>query len=399
MDRFGLKVEDFQNAEDLAKLPLIEPFQLQRDPEYFTSSTDPMKRYFCLRTGGSTGDPRSVYHSPKTIFQNAAHGERERYVITSIIGRQFGYRETVVASSNCTAHKLQRFSQSHAFFPGRLRINRQYISLTDPTEKNVQLINEFKPDVIQTYGSYLTILFPYLLDTGKAFHKPKVITFSSDGLADSVRQLIQGKFGIPVFSTYQANEALKIGFECERHLGLHLNFDLYPVRIVDTTGQDLPTGEMGEVVVSNLVNPATVLLNYRLGDLAAFLPEKCLCGRSLPMLSFPPGRCDDLITLPSGRIVHPQAVRPIFSAEEQVWQYQIVQHASTRFSIKIVTSKAANLQKLKERIAVKFIEKFGNEVKINITFVDSIDRNSNGKFRPVISLVHKSPLEEAGKGL
>jgi len=399
LDRLGLEVEDFQNADDLAKLPLIEPFQLQRDPEYFTSTRYPIKRYLCLRTGGSTGDPRSVYHTPRTIFQNAAHGERERYVITSLIGGRFGYRETVIASSNCTAHKLQRFSQSHAFFPDRLRINRQYISLTDPTEKNVQLINEFKPDVIQSYGSYLGILFPYLLNAGESFHKPKVITFSSDGLADPVRQLIQVQFGIPVFSTYQANEALKIGFECESHLGLHLNIDLYPVRIAEVSGQNLPIGETGEVVVSNLVNPATVLLNYRLGDLAAFLPDECPCGRSLPMLSFPPGRSDDLILLPSGAMIHPQAVRTILFNEEQVWQYQIVQTSSTHFNIKIMASMAADRQKLKEHIVAKFVERFGSEIKIDISFVDSIDRTASGKFRPVISLTHKSPLEGVEKGV
>lgn len=390
MDRLGLKVKDFQNAEDLAKLPLIEPSQLQRHPEYFTSTAKPKHHYLRLRTAGSTGDPRSVYHTPEAILQNAAHGERERCIITSLIGKRFGYRETVIASPNCTAHKLQRFSQSRALFPDRLRINRQYISLMDPVEENIRLINDFQPDVIQSYGSYLGILFSYLADTGESFHKPKVITFSSDGLPDSIRQLIQGRFGISVFSTYQANEALKIGFECENHLGLHLNVDLYPVRIVDATGQDLPVGETGEVVVSNLVNPATVLLNYRLGDLAALLPEKCLCGRSLPILSFPPGRSDDLILLPSGAIIHPQAVRTIFVVEEQVWQYQIVQNSSIHFSIKIVASRTADRQKLKERITAKFAERFGNEVRTDISFADSIDRTVSGKFRPVISMTQKS---------
>jgi phenylacetate-coenzyme A ligase PaaK-like adenylate-forming protein len=397
MDRLGLKVEDFQNAEDLAKLPLIEPSQLQSHPEYFTSTAQPIRHYLRLLTGGSTGDPRPVYHTPGAIFQNAAHGERERSILTSRIGKQFGYRETVIASPNCTAHKLQAFCESQALFPGRLRINRQYISLMDPTEENVRLINQFQPDVIQSYGSYLPILFSYLADTGVPFHRPKAIAFSSDALPDSARRLIQEQFGIPVFSAYQANEALKLGFECESHLGFHLNVDLYPVRVVDAAGRDLPAGEMGEVAVSNLVNPATVLLNYRLGDLASFLPETCPCGRSLPMLSFTPGRCDDLITLSSGRLVHPQAVRTIFTVEEQVWQYQIVQHSITRFSIKIVASKAAHQQKLKERVAAGFAERFGSEVSTEISFVESIDRTAGGKARPVISMTQKSVSRLAEK--
>jgi phenylacetate-CoA ligase len=400
MDRLGLKVKDFQNAEDLAKLPLIEPSQPQRHPDYFTSTVQPMSGYLHLRTAGSTGDPRSVYHTPGAVFQNAAHGERERYIITSLIGRRFGYRETVIASPNCTAHKLQMFCQSHALFPVRLRMNRQYLSLMDPTEENIRLINQFQPDVIQSYGSYLGILFSYLAETGETFHRPKAILFSSDGLADSIRQLIRERYNIPVFSTYQANEALKIGFECESHRGLHLNIDLYPLRIVDDSGRDLPIGEMGEVVISNLVNPATVLLNYRLGDLAAFLPGKCPCGRSLPMLSFPPGRSDDLILLPSGRTMHPQAIRTIFTLEEQVWQYQIIQNSSTQFNVKIVASSGADRSKLRERIAAKFAERFSKEASTDIFFVDSIDRTASGKFRPVISMVQESlsrPSERRGK--
>jgi phenylacetate-coenzyme A ligase PaaK-like adenylate-forming protein len=108
------------------------------------------------------------------------------------------------------------------------------------------------------------------------------------------------------------------------------------------------------------------------------------------MLSFTPGRTDDLVTLPSGRIIHPQAVRTIFTVEDEVWQYQIVQYSDTRFSIKIVTSKAADRQKLTERVAVGFAERFGSEVSIDISFVDSIDRRASGKFKPVISMTQTS---------
>lgn len=55
-------------------------------------------------------------------------------------------------------------------------------------------------------------------------------------LAGSVRLLIEDILNIPVFSAYQATEAFKVGFECEYHRGVHLNIDLYTVRIVDAEG-------------------------------------------------------------------------------------------------------------------------------------------------------------------
>ena len=52
--------------------------------------------------------------------------------------------------------------------------------------------------------------------------------YGGDGLPEAVRRLIEGDFGVAVFSAYQAIEALRIGFECEAHAGFHLNEDLYP---------------------------------------------------------------------------------------------------------------------------------------------------------------------------
>ena len=386
MDWLGLCPGDFRTADDLARLPLIERDQLQRDQEYFVSTAQPRDRYLKLRSGGSTGAPCTVYHDVPALFQNAAHGERERSMITTLVGKALGYREAVIGSPLSSAYEVQRFCQERGLFPHGVRIHRQYVSLLDPLEKNVRLINEFKPDVIHSYGSYLGILFPYLYTTAEPFHRPKVITYSSDGLSNSVRRLIKETLGIPVLSTYQAIEAFKIGFECHHGLGLHLNIDLYPVRIVDATGQALPADESGDVVVSNLVNRATVLLNYRLGDIATILPDRCPCGRSLPLLSFLQGRSDDWIELASGQIVHPQAVRIIFTDEEQIWQYQVVQRTNTHFSLTVVAAETCDRQRTRERIAAKFARAFGEDITVDISFVDSIDRTAGGKFRPVLSM-------------
>jgi len=394
MDRLNLRPSDFQSAENLTKLPMLDREQLQRDSEYFVSTAQPLNRYLKLHSGGSTGTPCTVYHDTAALFQNAAHGERERSMITALVGKPLGYRETVIGSRLSTAKEVQELCQKNGFFPSGIRIQRQYLYLLDPPERNVALMNEFKPDVIHSsFGSYLEILFPYLYTTNEPFHRPKVITYSSTGLSDSVRRLITETFYIPVLSTYQAVEAFKIGFECRQSLGLHLNIDLYPVRIVNATGETLPIGESGDVVVSNLVNRATVLLNYRLGDVACILQDPCPCGRSLPLLSFPQGRSDDLIQLASGQIVHPQSVRLIFTDEEEIWQYQVVQESTTYFRVAIVAAKTCNRQEMSERLAAKFALTFGADTRVEISFVDSINRTVAGKHRTVLSMHQRSRLD------
>ena len=68
------------------------------------------------------------------------------------------------------------------------------------------------------------MLFGYLIKSGRRgegdFWRPKVITYSSDGLGANMRRVIEEEFGIPVLTAYQASEALKIGFDCRHHLGI-----------------------------------------------------------------------------------------------------------------------------------------------------------------------------------
>ena len=216
--------------------------------------------------------------------------------------------------------------------------------------------------------------------------QPTLIVFSSAVLADAIRHVIENEFGIPVFSSYQAVEALKIGFECERHRGIHLNIDICPVRIVDGSGHSLPDGETGDVVVSNLVNRATILLNYRLGDLASILPENCSCGRQFPLLSFPQGRNDDLLELPSGREIHPQAVCRIFRDEPQIWQYRIIQETPSRIRVALVASDSIDRASIKERVISKLSRILEEQIELDVNFTSSIAPTAGGKSRAVLSL-------------
>lgn len=386
MDELGLRPSDFWTVDHLTKLPILERRKMQKDPARFISNKQSIGDYLELGSGGSTGEPLMVYHDTAAIFQNAAHGERERSILTAAIGKPWGYKETIISSPPTAAIKVRELVKNKALFPRGVGIERQYLSPHQKTEDNIDAINVFQPDVIHAYGSYLEVLFPYVQSTGVPFHFPKVVTYSSDGLSPSVRYLITEVFGIPVFSTYQAIEAFKIGFECGEHRGLHLNIDLYPLRIVDSQGRSLPAGEQGEVVISNLVNRGTVLLNYRLGDIASVLPDPCKCGRSLPLLSFPEGRSDDWIQHPSGEPLYPKFIRSIFAREQQIWQYQVVQKKDLSFEISIVASEACNQEETTGRIRAEFLKSLGSTVETQISFVDSIPRTANGKVKPIISL-------------
>ncbi len=386
MMRLGLTPQDFQAAEDLAKLPILEREQLQRDPERFVSDARPRERYLRLHTSGSSGRPVVVYWDTAALFRTAAQFPRCHAAITARLGRIAGCLNTTIFYPASASSSMVQFWHQRSFLRRSPR-RWQALSLLDPPEKNLPLLNAFQPDILWTYGSYLEMLFGHVRKSGCAFHRPKLCIYGGDMLSDAARRLITEDFGIPVLSGYQSVEALRISFECEQHRGLHVNSDLYPIRIVDGAGRTVPPGETGEVVLSTPLNRATVLLNYRLGDLAALLPDPCPCGRSLPLMSFPQGRCNDFIHVPSGATVHPMTLCRCSVDEPGIWQCQFVQDTPTHFRVNIVADETCNRQRVRQNILAEFENILGGEVGADVAFVDSIGRTPAGKRRMVISQV------------
>jgi phenylacetate-CoA ligase len=393
MRRLGLTPPDFRTARDLSKLPIIEREQLQGDPEYFVSRTEPTERYLSLRTTGSSGAPRQVFHDTAGIVEGGAHLERERAVMRKVAGIGLRYREAVIGSPFSVTKATRQFFEERTLIPSHLLLPRRYLSLFDPPERNLVLLNEFRPDALESFGSYLEVLFPYIEASGRPFHRPKVVIYGSDAMSDAVRRLISEEMGIPVLSAYGAIEAFHIGFECELGVGYHLNIDLVPLRVVDPEGRDLPVGEIGEVIVSDLVNRATVLFNYRLGDVASTLAFDCPCGRSLPLLSFIEGRTDDWVRSVTGETVHPEAVGTLFTEEQEIWQYQVVQVAPSRFQAALVVKDGCDREALRQRLAVKFARRLGRGTTLEAAFVDAVPRTPGGKVRQV----RRVEAEEAGE--
>jgi phenylacetate-CoA ligase len=385
MRRLGLGPDDIRSAADLGRLPLIEREQLQRDPLYFVSDKEPLERYLKLQTGGSSGAPITVMRSPARPNE-VGHHERFHAVERKLTGKRWGARLLDIASPLSPAATIRRRFRKRLMPPSFLAMERLELSLLDPPSKALAVMNEFRPDLILSYGSYLEALFQHACHSGGDFHRPSLVVYHSDSLPEPSRRMIQDDLGVEVLTYYSAVEGPAIGFECEQHRGFHLNCDLHPVRIVGADGEEVPDGESGEVVVSNLVNSATVLLNYRIGDVASKLPGGCPCGRSLPMMSFLEGRVGDWVPVRSGERIHPQAVRVQFTQEEEVWRYQVVQRSLSHFSISLVASPACDRGRLEARLAAKFAELFGDGTTIDVAFVDSIARTPRGKVRTVIAM-------------
>jgi phenylacetate-CoA ligase len=375
---------DIRTVEDLEYLPLIDKETIRKDPSRFVSSARKGKRPIVFSTSGSTGMPIKIYHDPYSLLANIAFGERERAVISKLCGRSFGYRTVAILYEGNTTTKVQKLYRQWTFIP--IRPEEFTFSVSDPFEDIVKRIDHLCPDVLLGYGSYLETFFRKLALRNISMRLPKGLVYLAEGMTAEGKSFIEEEFGIPVFSQYNAVEAFKIGFTCEERNGFHLHEDLCHVKVVDTHGKKLTGGEKGEIVISNLVNYGTVLLNYRLGDVGSLTKQRCPCGRTLPLLSELEGRVEDTLFLPDGRFVHPRAVWGVIKKSEGVLKYQLVQHEPKRFELRLVTIDKDTYPTVVNKILDGLRNLLGNSATIEPQYVDEIKPQGGGKFRPVLSL-------------
>ena len=381
LDELRLAPEQIRTVDDLARLPILERAEVQRDPLRFTSSYRPLDAYRVSRTSGSSGQPLAVHWEDRAILRTAARAERYRPVIASRLRRPHTYREAFIVTPKSSARAGTSFMSAALAIPKWARVDRLHLSSLADLDEMAADVNAFRPDVVNASGSTLTGLYGHLQAEGRDFHRPRVVLTSGELLAPHVRAFLE-ELGVLVVDLYQAVEAHRIAFQCESG-AMHVNADVYPVRVVDRDGRDVPPGESGDIVVSNLENPATVLLNYRIGDVGALSPDPCGCGRTLPVMAALEGRSDDWLDLPGGRRMHPQGLAQLFRIDG-VRDFQVRQVARDRVEAVVVVhgDRAGVVAEIEAHVG----ERLGRDVHLEIRLVDTVPMGPAGKRRAVVGL-------------
>ena len=380
MRRLGLGPADFETASDLARLPLIEREQLQRDPEYFVSRAEPLGSYVEFLTSGSTGEPIVFLRKAPSGFRRLGF-ERMEPTLARLSGRRWTRRDALILPPSSPSHGDGVNDAEQVQWLGlHLRTVCRTFSLFDPPAEVAPRLEEFRPDLLLSYGSYVEELYTHLVAGRRSFHRPKVVLHAADPISDPVRRLMREELGIAVLSVYQAVEMGRIGWECERQCGHHLNVDLCPIRILDSDRREVPIGESGQVVISNLVNRGTVLLNYMLGDLARRLPQACGCGRTLPLLSHVEGRTTDWLRSGSGRPLHPQTLRSILREVAGVRRFQLIQERAGHVRVVTVTAPEADREAIRSQV-VGESRRLPDPIEAEVEFSETLPRTEGGKVR------------------
>ena len=310
-DLFASAPETVHSFEDLAPFPFTTADDLRADPKRFVCvSQDEVSRIVTLPTSGTTGPSKRLFFSQADqeltvdffkvgMSTLARAGDR---VLILLPGARPGSVGDLLKSG------LERLG-CRPFVHGPV----------DEETKVLEVIRENDCNVLVGAPVQLHRLarwdqFQHVLKAGQIH----ALLSSTDTLANTIRTNLQDIWDCKVFDHWGMTETgLGGGVECEAHRGAHLReADLY-VEIIDpVSGEVLPKGEFGEVVVTTLTRTAMPLIRYRTGDLSRLLPGECACGSFIKRLERVTQRVNAGVHLPSGLLTQNMLDEALFQIEE-----------------------------------------------------------------------------------
>ncbi len=381
----ALNPDSIQSASDLEDWPTVGLHQLHHEP--LSMLSDQWKREECIEilSSGSSGHRKTIYLEPNAFLANALGQGRHAQIANNVVGHAPLKRRLTMAPLVSNQQRLRlMYGDWLALRPSRHSMIAR-VNVFASFEEKLAEINRVKPDVIGGVTGVVSNFFMGVLDHGVDCHRPRLLNVSVEGFPREHRERIEKELGIPALVAYASVEVPKLGFECEERNGYHIHEDFCVVRIVDDDNHDLADGKTGRVIVTNLINRATMLINYDQGDKGCITHEPCPCGRTFPRIFLSSTKETPLLEAPNGRVVHhADLLRPIVAAPEFV-RLQVVVESPDHWRL-LIESKDPEVSKAWiDTITDPLKEWTEGTVRLDVEFTRDFEMSPiSGKQSPVI---------------
>ena len=381
-DENGIHPDEIRTIADLTKIPLLSKANV-RENLYFDMLSDNHDKGRILRvsTSGSTGEPFICFADQHQLEIRWASTQRS----LEWTGYRFGDRCARLWHQTIGMTPIQIMKEAiDAWFCRRVFVPAFEMS-DEKIARFVKKLKAYKPVLIDGYAESFNFLALYMRNNKLEGLHPKGIVSSAQYLPDQSRQIIEENFKCGVFDKYGSREFSGIAYECDAHQGHHIVAESYIVEVIKD-GRPAKPGELGEIVVTDLNNYCMPLIRYRLGDLGAALDnsEKCPCGRGLPRIGRIEGRTQAIVFAANGTYMPSSFFLHLFKDFMHIMrQFQIVQEEKGSMTLKIIKAPRFQEETLTELLAL-LRNYVGEEMKIDVEFVDRIPLGITGKHQSVI---------------
>lgn len=382
-DEIGIKPSDIKSLADIRLLP-------------FTEKQDLRDHY-----------PYGLFAVPKDIIVRlqASSGTTGKAVVLGYTQRDLDNWSELAARSltaaGVTRQDIVHVAYGYGLFTGGLgaHCGAETIGATvvpasgGATRRQTHLLRDFQATTLCCTPSYSLHLWEAGQEEGIDFRDLPLRTgcFGAEPWTEAMRHDIEEKMGINAMNIYGLSEIMGPGvaMECvESKTGLHMWEDHFFPEIIDpVTGEQLPAGEEGELVITTLTKEGVPLLRYRTRDLTHLDYTPCKCGRTHVRIARLAGRTDDMLII-RGVNVFPQQIESILMESGALSpNYQIVVdrqesldtlEVCVELSDQLFADEVRKLQEFEKRLQKEIKEFLGVTCKVRLMEPHSIER-SQGK--------------------
>jgi len=317
-DDAGIRPEDIKSLDDVTKLPFTYKKDL-RDTYptgMFCVPNNKLVRFHV--SSGTTGKPTVVGYTDNDIKAWTTSLAR---AMTSIgVGRD----------------DIMQIGYGYGLFTGGLGMHygaeetgcTVLPASSGNTDRQIELMQDLGTTVIGCTPSYFLFMIEAAKSAGISFQDDtdlRVGVFGAEPWSEEMRKRIEESAGIKAYDIFGTSELSGPLFtECREQKGIHIWADQFLVEVIDPgTGEPVPNGERGELVITTLVKEALPLIRYRIGDITVLNWDECECGRTHPRIMRVLVRADDMLIV-RGINVFPGQVESVLMKIPEVGEHFMI---------------------------------------------------------------------------
>ncbi|WP_456341754.1 phenylacetate--CoA ligase family protein [Thermovibrio sp.] len=386
-DEAGVKPEDIKSLEDLQKLPFTTKQDL-RDNYPFGLFAVPMEQVVRIHSSsGTTGKPTVVGYT-----------EHDLRVWTEVMVRTLLMADVNPKDIVHNAYGYGLFTGGLGFHYGAEAIGAAVVPASGGfTKRQLMLMKDFGATILCSTPSFALHLYEVAKEEGydvKKDFKLRAGFFGAEPASEGLKKTVAESWGIQYVEVYGLSEIIGPGVaaSCE-HGSLHVFEDHFIPEVIDPeTGEVLPDGEEGELVLTTITKQALPMIRYRTKDITVLHREPCRCGRTIVQMESIKGRADDMLIV-NGVNVFPSQVEHVITKVEGVTpNYVIVVDKKgvldklevwVEVDERLLTDGVGTLERLKKKLEEELLNNLFINAKVKLVEPKTLER-SMGKAKRII---------------
>ena len=327
--KHDLSAGDIKSLKDIEKIPFTNKSDLRSTYPFGLAAVPREKMVRLHASSGTTGKPIVAGYTQKDLDE-----------WSKLVAR-------ICLMAGVTPQDTAQVSFGYGLFTGGFglhygleRLEATVVPFSSGnTERQLQLMQDFQTTVLISTPSFALYMAETAREMGIELRDTslRLGLFGGEPCSENMRREIENQWNIRATVNYGLTEVIGPGVsgECTQQEGMHLLEDAFIAEIIDPeTGESLPEGESGELVLTPVIKEAFPVLRYRTGDITRIIPDACACGCTTRRMDYITGRTDDMIIV-KGVNIFPTQVEEVLSGFQEVSpHYQLVIHRSDKGFVK-----------------------------------------------------------------